>query len=569
MSARSFRRSASHADSSDELDHLDSPSRTTGSHHPDDSASESSSSDEDAVPASRKAWDVEQGYGTGRKRWEMRSLPAGVRPTRGAGGAPPLEPGVRASTKTPATRAQGTYAPVAQADPYASSRAPQRGSGVVGAAPSNYADPVHSPPYSDSEVEQHTPPPSGSEDEKPRSTRSSRSSKKAPAATAQDGDEQPQSGKSKKRWIIVGALAVVVLVIVIGVVALIMNSNKRDESNSAGDAAEDNASSSHSKSSTTTASNSKSASMTASTLGYEASETESRSSGPTNSTAAMHADDEMTDGTLSATDDLDSATSLTITTGMNAVAPTSFAAVTTSAAATVASLPPVNAPAQPVGGGATIVITIAQPATTTIWTVPPPANSPSAADQIVGAAGASSDPARHDGGISTIRAPAAAQTGPGSEAGWSGASQTTASPAQNTVTKVSTTATWFGADQHLSACRTTFDDSDFIAAVPPEMFGSDGSVPSKLCGARLRVWQPETNRTVKVTIGDVCNGCPTATSIDLSQAAFLRLAPGGSDDPAAALELGVLAVQWFFDDPRAQALLGTGFEEWGTSGDRA
>lgn len=56
--------------------------------------------------------------------------------------------------------------------------------------------------------------------------------------------------------------------------------------------------------------------------------------------------------------------------------------------------------------------------------------------------------------------------------------------------------------------------------------------------------------------------CPTTASIDVTQGAFLKLAPGGKKDPDAALEKGVLSVQWWFDDPAMQAKLPIGFEQW-------
>lgn len=100
------------------------------------------------------------------------------------------------------------------------------------------------------------------------------------------------------------------------------------------------------------------------------------------------------------------------------------------------------------------------------------------------------------------------------------------------------------------------------AAVSPLLFGSDGSSPSELCGAKIRVWQPNSKKTVTLSIMDVCNTCPTTASIDVTQGAFLKLAPGGKKDPDAALEKGVLSVQWWFDDPAMQAKLPIGFEQW-------
>ncbi|TKA54053.1 hypothetical protein B0A53_03335 [Rhodotorula sp. CCFEE 5036] len=130
------------------------------------------------------------------------------------------------------------------------------------------------------------------------------------------------------------------------------------------------------------------------------------------------------------------------------------------------------------------------------------------------------------------------------------------------TTKMTTTATWFGASQHLSACHEIFGDSAMAAAVSPMLFGSDGSSPSELCGVKIRVWQPNSKKTITLSIMDVCNTCPKATAIDLTQGAFLKLAPGGKKDPDAALEKGVLSVQWWFEDPAMQAKLPIGFEEW-------
>ncbi|GAA5880265.1 hypothetical protein JCM3774_002472 [Rhodotorula dairenensis] len=130
------------------------------------------------------------------------------------------------------------------------------------------------------------------------------------------------------------------------------------------------------------------------------------------------------------------------------------------------------------------------------------------------------------------------------------------------TTKMTTTATWFGASQHLSACHNNFDDSDLVAAVSPALFGSEASEVSELCGAKIRIWQPESRKTISATIMDVCNQCPTTTSVDLTHAAFLKLAPGGKKDPDAALEPGVLPIQWWFVDAAYQAKVPVGCEPW-------
>ncbi|POY76191.1 hypothetical protein BMF94_0711 [Rhodotorula taiwanensis] len=130
--------------------------------------------------------------------------------------------------------------------------------------------------------------------------------------------------------------------------------------------------------------------------------------------------------------------------------------------------------------------------------------------------------------------------------------------AQVGTTKISTTATRFGASQHLSACHEVFDDGALVAAVHPALFGSDGSTPSELCDAKLHIWQPDSDQTITVSIQDVCSNCPTPTAIDLTQAAFLKLAP----DRDTALDQGVLSVQWWFDDVALQQRLPIGFDQW-------
>ncbi|GAA5986495.1 hypothetical protein JCM11641_005218 [Rhodosporidiobolus odoratus] len=153
---------------------------------------------------------------------------------------------------------------------------------------------------------------------------------------------------------------------------------------------------------------------------------------------------------------------------------------------------------------------------------------------------------------------------------------------EDSVTKFTTTATWFTADRHSSACQTTFSDDDRVAAIPPGIYGSDGSDVSVFCGAKLHVWQPDSDQTITVTVGDICTLC-TSLSLDLSQSAFLLLAPSpsskslkqfGNDEDAAKLDSGVLSIQWWLADKDLQSELGLGFGSWeqekqGTSGGTA
>ncbi|BGP26694.1 expansin family protein [Rhodotorula toruloides] len=78
----------------------------------------------------------------------------------------------------------------------------------------------------------------------------------------------------------------------------------------------------------------------------------------------------------------------------------------------------------------------------------------------------------------------------------------------------------------------------------------------------MNVWSPDTNVTISVKVGDVCNACPTTTSIDLSQAAFVRLTGASPKHRDAALDKGVLSIQWWLEDAALQGQLPVGFSEW-------
>ncbi|BGP34341.1 hypothetical protein JCM10296v2_006156 [Rhodotorula toruloides] len=129
-------------------------------------------------------------------------------------------------------------------------------------------------------------------------------------------------------------------------------------------------------------------------------------------------------------------------------------------------------------------------------------------------------------------------------------------------TKFTTTATWFAVDQHRTACGTTYTSNSLVAALSPSLYGSDGDSVSPLCGAKVNVWSPDSNVTISVKVGDVCDACPTTTSIDLSQAAFLRLAGASPKNRDAALDKGVFSIQWWLEDAELQAQLPVGFSDW-------
>ncbi|GAA5892641.1 hypothetical protein JCM8208_005872 [Rhodotorula glutinis] len=538
MPLRSARRTVSSGSSSDQSRLDDNPPSTSSRRHQPQASDSSNDENEYEHDSSRKAWHVEQGGGGGR-RWAMQSLPA----TRRGGAGQDPEPLVRASKKATSSQAQGRYAPVAQGDPAASSR-------NTGARTSDYSDLEHSPPYGDDDEGPHSQLPSESDvEKKPSSSRSKKpkSSKRAAAAGAggDDGDE-PKGGMSKKRWLLVGGGVLLILIIIIAVVAIYMNS-KSDTSTAESDSAEDNTPSSLSKSAGASSSGdsapSSATSESESSVGGASASGESASAvgaGP----SSAQVDPSSAAGSFSPSSAAglgpdDSANLVSATTSLGKVeSPTGVRSMNAAPASTTS---PALDPAVDASRTFDSTAAFLDP---TVSVVPRPALRP--------AGSASSAPSS---GVANV--------------GWTGSTQTTSSAEQGAVAKVSTTATWFAADQHLSACQKTFTDADMVAAVSPEMFGSDGSTVSPLCGGELRVWQPDSNVTISVKIGDVCNECSTPTAIDLSQSAFLALAPGGSDDAAAALDAGVLAVQWWFADAKVQQSIDFGFEEWGAGGQGA
>ncbi|GAA5919232.1 hypothetical protein JCM6882_001102, partial [Rhodosporidiobolus microsporus] len=143
------------------------------------------------------------------------------------------------------------------------------------------------------------------------------------------------------------------------------------------------------------------------------------------------------------------------------------------------------------------------------------------------------------------------------------------SSSSESVTKFITTATWFDSNEASSACDTTYSSSDYIAAISPSLFGSSNS-PSSLCGAYLRVWQPDSNQTITVEIADECKDCPSPLPLSLSPSAFLALSPppsssvlksNNNNEQAAKLDVGVLDVQWWMADQGRQGEIQYGFEE--------
>ncbi|GAA5909417.1 uncharacterized protein JCM6883_003935 [Sporobolomyces salmoneus] len=113
---------------------------------------------------------------------------------------------------------------------------------------------------------------------------------------------------------------------------------------------------------------------------------------------------------------------------------------------------------------------------------------------------------------------------------------------KNKSTKWVGKATWFDPNDAPKSCQLKYKETDFVVAISTEIYGDSQSV-STFCGAKVHVWNEFTNQTRNGTILAVCEDCEGPTDINLSQSMFSEL-----DNP----DIGVLDVQWWFDDPLAE-----------------
>ncbi|GAA5961776.1 hypothetical protein JCM3765_004067 [Sporobolomyces pararoseus] len=111
-------------------------------------------------------------------------------------------------------------------------------------------------------------------------------------------------------------------------------------------------------------------------------------------------------------------------------------------------------------------------------------------------------------------------------------------------------ATWFDPADANKACQIQYDDSDFVVALSTEIYGDSQSV-SAFCGAKVNVWNPYTNETASATVLGVCEDCQDPTDINLSRSLFSEF-----DNP----DIGILDVQWWFEDPLAIYFKETGWK---------
>jgi hypothetical protein len=97
-------------------------------------------------------------------------------------------------------------------------------------------------------------------------------------------------------------------------------------------------------------------------------------------------------------------------------------------------------------------------------------------------------------------------------------------------------ATFFYQNGVAGACGKVHSDNDMIAAIDGHRYGNLG-VKSSLCGKQVLITNPANKKSVTVTIADACPTCRNGNSIDLSEAAFKKI---------ATLDQGMVGINWTF-----------------------
>ncbi|KAK7027914.1 hypothetical protein VNI00_015130 [Paramarasmius palmivorus] len=97
-------------------------------------------------------------------------------------------------------------------------------------------------------------------------------------------------------------------------------------------------------------------------------------------------------------------------------------------------------------------------------------------------------------------------------------------------------ASFFNQGGVAGACGQVHSDSDLIAAIALERYGST-AVTSPLCGRRVVITNTRNGKSVTATIADACPTCQNANSFDLSIGAFTSI---------AALADGLVPIEWHF-----------------------
>ncbi|KAI9264700.1 RlpA-like double-psi beta-barrel-protein domain-containing protein-containing protein, partial [Helicostylum pulchrum] len=93
--------------------------------------------------------------------------------------------------------------------------------------------------------------------------------------------------------------------------------------------------------------------------------------------------------------------------------------------------------------------------------------------------------------------------------------------------------TWF--DIGLGSCGQENTDDELVAALnAPQMMNGDNPNNNPMCGKKINVTNPATNKSVTVKIVDTCPPCSSG-SVDLSPAAFKSI---------SNLDIGRIKINW-------------------------
>ncbi|PLW37181.1 hypothetical protein PCASD_11130 [Puccinia coronata f. sp. avenae] len=93
-------------------------------------------------------------------------------------------------------------------------------------------------------------------------------------------------------------------------------------------------------------------------------------------------------------------------------------------------------------------------------------------------------------------------------------------------------ATYFFQEGGIGACGTANSDSTPLVALPPGLYANGAH-----CGKSVKIINTSNGQSVTAKVQDMCPGCPSATSLDMSTGAY---------DAIGSRDTGVLPIQWGF-----------------------
>ncbi|KDQ11745.1 hypothetical protein BOTBODRAFT_84105, partial [Botryobasidium botryosum FD-172 SS1] len=97
-------------------------------------------------------------------------------------------------------------------------------------------------------------------------------------------------------------------------------------------------------------------------------------------------------------------------------------------------------------------------------------------------------------------------------------------------------ATFYHQEGTAGACGNYHGDNELVAAMDIERYGN-ADVASSICGKHVKVTNQKNHKSVVVLIADACPTCKNDNSIDLSVAAFTKI---------ATKEEGMVPIDWEF-----------------------